>query len=104
MTIVEDQVYSIMESKLSDEELDVASLAAILGISRTKFYYKMKGLTGKSPSEFFLQYKLNVARRLLNEGVLNISEIAIKTGFVSLSHFSKSFKKQFGVSPSKYNG
>ena len=99
-----DQVYSIMESKLSDEELDVASLAAILGISRTKFYYKMKGLTGKSPSEFFLQYKLNVARRLLNEGVLNISEIAIKTGFVSLSHFSKSFKKQFGVSPSKYTG
>ncbi|MBR3500992.1 MAG: response regulator [Bacteroidales bacterium] len=99
-----DQVYSIMESKLSDEELDVAGLAAILGISRTKFYYKMKGLTGKSPSEFFLQYKLNIASRLLNEGVLNISEIAIKTGFVSLSHFSKSFKKQFGVSPSKYKG
>ena len=99
-----EQLYSLMDAELSDEDLDIATLASKLNISRTKFYYKMKGLTGKSPSDFFMQYKLNIAAKLLIEGKLNVSEIAIKTGFTSLAHFSKSFKKQFGVSPSKYTG
>lgn len=99
-----DMLYTLMEEELSNEDLDVARLASLLKISRTKFYYKMKGLTGKSPSEFFMQYKLNMAAKMLVEGKQNVSEIAIRTGFASLAHFSKSFKKQFGVSPSKYNG
>ena len=98
-----DMLYTLMEEELSNEDMDVARLASLLRISRTKFYYKMKGLTGKSPSEFFMQYKLNMAAKMLVEGKLNVSEVAIKTGFASLAHFSKSFKKQFGVSPSKYN-
>jgi len=98
------QLYEVMEQEISNEDLDIARLASLLKISRTKFYYKMKGLTGKSPSEFFIQYKLNVAAKMLAEGKLNVSEVAIKTGFSSLAHFSKSFKKQFGVSPSKYSG
>ena len=98
------QLYEVMEGEISNEDLDIARLASMLKISRTKFYYKMKGLTGKSPSEFFMQYKLNIAAQMLAEGKLNVSEVAIKTGFASLAHFSKSFKKQFGVSPSKYSG
>lgn len=99
-----DMLYTLMQEELSNEDLDVARLSSLLKISRTKFYYKMKGLTGKSPSEFFIQYKLNVAAKMLLEGKQNVSEVAIKTGFASLAHFSKSFKKHFGVSPSKYNG
>jgi AraC-like DNA-binding protein len=40
---------------------------------------------------------------LLKEGKYTISEIADMTGFSTLSHFSTSFKKQFGVSPSEYS-
>ncbi|MBQ9410574.1 MAG: response regulator [Bacteroidales bacterium] len=99
-----DGLYSLMERELSNEDLDISRLTDMLKISRTKFYYKIKGLTGKTPSEFFMQYKLNVAAKLLKEGVMNVSEIAIKTGFSTLPHFSKAFKKQFGVPPSKYTG
>lgn len=99
-----DSLYTIMEKELSNEDLDISRLTDMLNISRTKFYYKIKGLTGKTPSEFFMQYKLNVAAKLLREGELNVSEIAIKTGFNTLPHFSKAFKKQFGVPPSKYTG
>jgi AraC-like DNA-binding protein len=42
------------------------------------------------------------AAELLKEGKYNISEVADLTGFTSLSHFSTSFKKQFGISPSDY--
>ena len=77
-------------------------MTELLKISRTKFYYKVKGLTGENPSVFFKTYKLNRAAELITEGKHTVSEIADMTGFSTLSHFSKSFKKQFGVSPSEY--
>ena len=97
-----DQLYQIMENELSNPELDVGHLTDMLYISRTKLYYKMKGLTGTNPSVFFKTYKLNRAAELIREGCYSMSEIADSTGFNTPSHFSTSFKKQFGVSPSEY--
>lgn len=95
-------LYNIMEQELSNSELDITKITEMLRISRTKFYYKMKGLTGENPSAFFKRYKLNRAKEFMMEGKYNVSEIADMTGFSTLSHFSTSFKKQFGVSPSEY--
>lgn len=95
-------LYELMENELSNDELDVTGMTERLHISRTKFYYKVKGLTGENPSVFFKRYKLNRAAQLLREHKYNISEIADMTGFSSLSHFSTSFKKQFGISPSEF--
>ena len=58
----------------------------------------------ENPGVFFKRYKLNRAADLLKEGKHNMSEIAWMTGFNTLSHFSTSFKKQFGVPPSEYVG
>jgi len=96
------ELYHLMESELSNPELDIARMTELLRISRTKFYYKVKGLTGENPSTFFKTYKLNRAAELITEGKYTVSEIADMTGFSTLSHFSKSFKKQFGASPSEY--
>ncbi len=90
------ELYHLMENELSNPELDVARMTELLKISRTKFYYKVKGLTGENPSVFFKTYKLNRAAKLIKEGKYTISEIADMTGFSTLSHFSTSFKKQFG--------
>lgn len=95
-------LYRLMESELSNPELDITRMTQLLKISRTKFYYKVKGLTGENPSVFFKTYKLNRAAELLKEGKYTISEIADMTGFNTLSHFSKSFKQQFGIPPSEY--
>lgn len=96
-------LYHLMENELSDSELDVVRMTELLHISRTKFYYKVKGLTGVNPSVFFKTYKLNRAAELINEGKYTVSEIADMTGFSTLSHFSASFKKHFGTSPSEYH-
>lgn len=96
------ELYQLMENELSNSELDIARMTEMLHISRTKFYYKVKGLTGDNPSVFFKKYKLNRAAQLLGDRRYNVSEIADMTGFSTLSHFSTSFKKQFGVSPSEY--
>lgn len=46
------ELYHLMESGLSNPELDVTRMTQLLKISRTKFYYKVKGLTGENPSVF----------------------------------------------------
>lgn len=96
------ELYHLMENELSNPELNITRMTEVLKISRTKFYYKVKGLTGENPNVFFKTYKLNRAAELLSEGKYNVSEIADMAGFSTLSHFSSSFKKQFGVAPSEY--
>ena len=98
------ELYKLMDEDLSNPELDVSCLTEKMKMSRSKFYYKVKGLTGENPGDFFRRYKLNKAAGLLLEGKLNISEVADHTGFSSLSYFSSCFKKHFGVPPSEYRG
>ncbi len=95
-------LYDLMEQHLSDADLNVSSICEELRISRSKFNYKLKGLTGSSPGTFFRHYKLNRAAKLLKEGKHNVSEVADMIGFSSISNFSASFKKLFGVAPRDY--
>ena len=97
-----DSLYELMEKELSNTELNITRMTEVLKIGRTRFYYKVKGLTGENPTVFFKTYKLNRAAELLSEEKFNISEVADMTGFSTLSHFSTSFKKQFGCSPSEW--
>ena len=99
-----EELYKLMEEELSNSELDVTRITKLLLISRTKLYYKIKGLTGETPSNFFRTYKLNRAAELLKSGQYTVSEISDKCGFSTQSHFSVVFKKQFGVTPTEYKG
>ena len=89
----------ITEENLSNEEFNATALAECLGISYTKFYYKMKGLLGITPQDFLLNYRMNRAMELLKDPSNNVSDVCYKVGFSSLSGFSRSFKNKFGVSP-----
>ena len=53
-----------------------------------------------TPSKHYLQIRLLRARELLHQTRLSLVEIASLTGFVSSSHFSKSYKERYGHSPS----
>lgn len=97
-----DDLYHSMEKHITDLDLNIPTICEEMAMSRTKLNYKLKGLTGTTPGNFFKKYKLNRAASLLKEGKLNISEIALNTGFGTVAYFSSSFKKEFGISPSKY--
>lgn len=97
-----DELYQLMEKHLADLDLNLNTICEELRMSRSKFNYKIKGLTGDTPNNFFKNYKLNRAARLLKEGKNNVSEVAMLTGFGTISYFSVCFKKQFGVNPSDY--
>lgn len=97
-----DELYYLMEKRADELNLNVGTICHDLLISQSKFYYKLKGLTGETPGSLFRKYKLDKAARLLQDGKYNVSEVAVMTGFSTAAHFSVAFKKQFGVSPSEY--
>lgn len=97
-----DAVYKFMEDELENEELNVTAIYEQMCMSRTKFYNKIKSLTGDSPGNFFRSYKLNRAKEILSTGQYKIAAVAIMTGFCSASHFSALFKKQFGLTPTEF--
>ena len=51
-----DELYQVMEKEMANAELDVNKATEMMHVSRTKLYYKVKGLTGESPSTFFKTY------------------------------------------------
>ena len=64
---------------------------------------KLKKITVLSNSEFIKNIRLNEAQKMLLEGQLTVSEIAYRVGFSDPAYFSRSFKKMFGLAPSKVN-
>lgn len=96
------ELYALLDSMMTHDDINFNDVAERLCMSRSKFNYKLKGLTGETPIHFFMKYKLNKAAQLLKSGKYNVSEVAYITGFGTISHFSVSFKKHFGVSPSEY--
>ena len=58
--------------------------------------------TGTGLSEYIQNERMQLARRLLLQNKLSINQIAIETGYPSFAHFSKQFKKFFGMTPGEY--
>lgn len=95
-----EKCYRIIDSHIDDEEFGVTTLSMEMGMSRTSIFSKMKALTGQSPQTFLTSYRLNRAMELLKTRDFNISEVAYKVGFSTLTGFSRSFKNKFGIPPS----
>lgn len=95
-----ENVLQHIDDHLGDEFFSVEILCNELAISDRQLQRKLKAITNKSPIQLISSVRLHRAKELLLEGELNISEIAYQTGFSNPSYFSKSFKKEFGITPS----
>lgn len=94
----------LVEKNMSITDYSVETMSRDLGMSRTLLYKKILALTGKPPLEFLRSLRLKRAAFLLNKSQMNVSEIAFQVGFNDPKYFSKHFKNEFGVLPSKYIG
>lgn len=82
--------------------LHINEIADELGITRNHLYTLFKQVMGHSPQEYLISFRLNHARALLTNTDYSISVIAHSCGYEDPTVFSRSFKKKYGISPSKY--
>jgi len=96
-----DKAIFIIEKELSNTEFSINEFCRELGMSRTSVYNKIKTLTDQGPNDFIRIIRLKKANELLKSQKYTILEVALMVGFSDSKYFSTSFKKQFGISPSK---
>lgn len=91
----------IIISKMA-EPPTLQELADMVGINIKKLKLGFKQIYGDSVFSFLFDYKMEYARKLLDNGSYNVNEVGLKIGYSSASHFIAAFKKKFGTTPKKY--
>ena len=95
------QLENIVRENISDYEFGIGKICQEMHMSRSQIYRKLKVLTGKSVNEYIRTLRLRKAKHLLQTSDFNVSQVAYEVGFKDPAYFSRSFSKEFGVSPSE---
>lgn len=84
--------------------ITVQDIAHYVGLERSQLFRVMKKATGMSPQACLLEYRLERARQLLQTSELTVTEVLYSCGFGDPCHFSRQFRRRYGLSPSAYRG
>lgn len=80
----------------------VEEMAALVGLGTTLFNEKVKSYSGFSPINYLINIRIAEAIKLLKKPDISLTDIALDTGFYSSQHFSTTFKKLTGYTPSEF--
>ncbi len=89
-----------MESNL-EAPLAVSAIAARMRLSSKTLEIIFRQHLGMTPGAYYLRLRLIAARKMVLDTSLDMQEVSLRCGFNSLSAFSRSFRKNYGLSPLK---
>ena len=84
-----------------DNPPTIPELSKIAGVNEFKLKKGFKEVFGNTIFAYLTDYKLEMARNQLQEGMKTATELSMELGYSSLQHFSKAYKNKFGNSPLK---
>lgn len=90
---------ALMEQGLEDPP-SVAAIAARIGLSQRRLEMLFADRLGTSPGRFFLDLRLDEARRLVTDTRLPLQEVALRAGFSGQVTFARAFRARFGAAAS----
>jgi AraC family transcriptional regulator len=85
------------------EELDLECIARQAGLSPFHFLRTFGRVHGVTPHQYLVRTRLRRAARLLAQGDLPVTEVALEVGFADLSNFVRTFKRAAGVPPARFS-
>lgn len=85
-----------------DSKISVTELSESAGISEVHFRNEFKQCYGLSPLSYIKHVRIDNAKLMLCSGYYDISDVAIRCGFDSISYFSYEFKRITGMTPTEY--
>ena len=97
-----DELLSIIESQLTNPDLDVDYVCSKIGMSRTKLYQRIKNITGQSVGEFVRAVRLRKAVQIMTHEDVLLTDVMYRVGIQTQSYFTKAFKKEFGKTPTQF--
>jgi len=86
-------------SEKIEEDLSLAEIAAIAGLSQFHFARAFRKSTGLTPQQFLMERRIERAKELLAKNDLPIVEVSLRTGFKNQSHFTSLFRKFTSFTP-----
>jgi len=99
------KTFMLLEDELRrnlSHQWTVEEMARIVGMGSTLFNEKVKSFSGFSPLNYLINIRISEAIKLLKKPSINLTDIAYDTGFYSSQHFSTTFRKLTGYSPSQF--
>ncbi len=84
-----------------NREITMSALAREIGVSADYLTRQFKLMAGITPLTYLRRFRIARSMELLSQG-FSASEAAQRVGFHSLSHFSREFKRELGLSPMQY--
>ena len=100
--IIQPAVTYINEHYYFSEEIRIADLADLCGISQPYLRRLFQSLYHTTPTAYINQLRLVRAAELIDSGMYSVHDAAELSGFLDDSYFSRTFKKAYGMSPSQY--
>jgi AraC-like DNA-binding protein len=97
-----EKVFIIIRENFNNPDFTVDILSYKMGMSRSSFFNKIKGISGQAPADFIRQYRMERAKELLRTKQYTIAEVAFKSGFSDVKYFRDVFRKKFNQSPSQF--
>ena len=95
------EALSFIEQNFQND-ITVEEIAACCGLNRSYFGKIFHEVLGKSPQEFLISYRMTKATELLKLTSLSIAEVGSAVGYSNQLHFSRAFKKIYGISPRQW--
>jgi AraC-like DNA-binding protein len=89
-------------SKNFQFDLELNEFARLCGRSLSTFKREFKQVYQQTPGKWLNDKRLEYATELLLSSQLNINEIGYESGFKNSSHFTKSFKEKYHVTPTQF--
>jgi AraC-like DNA-binding protein len=83
-------------------KISLDHLSSLVNVSKYHMLRVFKKLTGVSPYEYIVNYRISAAKLLLKDGGYNVGEASIEVGYNDVNNFIRDFKKYIGTTPLKY--
>jgi AraC family transcriptional regulator len=81
------------------EQIAISDMARVAGLSDAHFARLFKEVLGDSPYQFVMEFRVEQAKRMLEDQTRPMADIALACGFADQPHFSRVFKKLTGITP-----
>ncbi|MEC3908468.1 two-component regulator propeller domain-containing protein [Tamlana sp. 2201CG12-4] len=92
----------LIHKHIDSDSLNANFISKAMGMSHSVIYKKIKTLTGLTLIQFITDYKLKVAKKLIEYHGVSVTNAGYYIGYSDRKHFRKLFKSRFGVNPSSF--